>query len=198
MKKLLSLILCLMLCLPAMAMAEAEAAATETSVQLYPIDFGTFTMSIGENDQYQVAAELASNTVYAIIYVNYDPTAVIADTLNVVWTTDDVPGEIEYAGSITKYGELGLQEASTLYTSMGIKMSNESVIAAEFDGTSGYILTSCTMDYTGAGYDLVTPLYQMQMIYCGVQGGTYIFTLTADTYSDLVAMTDYLDTLSFK
>lgn len=195
MKKLLSLILCLMLCLPALAMAET---AAEPALELFTVDFGTFTMGLGENDQYQVAESLASNTLYAIVYINPDPTALTQDSINVVWTTDDVAMEITLVGGIEKYGELVLQNASTQYTSMGIKMTNASVVISEFDGTTGYIITSCTMDYTGAGVDLVCPLYQMQAFFCDVQGGHYIFTLTSSSYETLASMTAYLDTVAFK
>ena len=189
MKKLLSLILCLMLCLPAAAMAETA---------LWTTDFGTFTMGIAENDQYQVAAGLTNNALYAMIYIDYDPYATTHDSITVAWTTDNIASEINLVGGIEEYGKLVLQNASAQYTSMGIKMTNESVVDASYDGSTGWILTSCIMDYTAAGIDLVTPLYQMQMFFCDVQGGHYIFTLTGTTYEAVSDMTAYIGTLQFK
>ena len=54
MKKLISLILSLMLALSACAMAE-----TTTTV-----DFGTFTMQLAPNDQYDVAPTMADSELY--------------------------------------------------------------------------------------------------------------------------------------
>lgn len=193
MKKLLSLMLCLMLCLPVLAVAETAAEPV-----LYTIDFGYFTMDLGENDQYQVAAERASNTVYAMIYVDYDRANTTHDTINVVWSTDDVQGEIEMVGGIQKYAELVLQNAEAQYTTMGIKMTDAQVLSAIFEEQVGATVTSCTMNYTAAGVDLVTPLYQMQVFYCMEEASTYILTLTSASFEKLQSMLSYLDTIEFK
>lgn len=192
MKKVILLCLCLMLCLPMLAMAETAEA------KRYTVDFGTFTMSLGENDQYQVAETMTNNKVYAIIYTDYDPSALLHDSINVVWSTDDVPGEIAMVGGIQKYAELILQNAHTQYTTMGIKMTDAKVINAAFEDSEGATLTYCVMDYTAAGVDLVTPLYQMQLFVCDAEDGNYIFTLSSTTLDGLEKLLAYTENIDFK
>lgn len=194
MKKLISLLLCLLLCLPAVALGET----TEPMKELWTTDFGTFTMGIADGDQYQVAEGQTSNVLHAIIYVDYDPTALTQDNITVIWTTDNIPSEINMVGGMEAYGELVLKNAEPQYTSMGIKMLDAKVVDATFNGNTGWILTSCMMDYTGAGIDLVTPLYQMQMFFCDVQGGHYLFTLTSTSYEGISDLTTYIGTVQFK
>ena len=193
MKKLLSLILCLMLLLPVMAAAEAAA-----PVLPYTLDFGTFTMNVGANDRYEMAETMTSNQLYAIIYVDYDPNATITNSINVVWTSDDIGAEINMIGGMEKYAELVMQNAQTMYSSMGINMTDGVILMTEWADGIGCSVTSCNMDYSGAGVDLVTPLYQMQALFCNREDGDYIFTLTAASMEQLVSMASYLDTIQFK
>lgn len=191
MKKFLALMLCLMLCLPAAALAEAPAL-------LYPVDFGTFTMNLSATDQYQVGDTMTSNELYAMIYTDYDPYETTHDSINVVWSQDNFTLEIALMGGIQKYAEAVLEGAESQYSAMGIKMTNAVVLDAGFGDNRGYTVTSCMMDYTNAGINLVTPLYQMQLLFCNVHGGNYIFTLTSSTYEGLDVLTAYIDTLQFK
>ena len=78
MKKLLSIMLCLMLLLSGLALAESDALP-----ELYTIDFGYFTMGLTANDTYRVAAERQDNTAYAIIYPNYDAANPSPSNINV-------------------------------------------------------------------------------------------------------------------
>lgn len=195
MKKLISLLLCLALFLPVLAMAETT--ETEAPV-LSTVDFGPFTMGLGDSDVYQVADTLTSNTLYAIIYVDYDPTATTYETINVVYSEDDIPGEITLVGGIQKYAELVLNNAKSQYSSMGIAMSDEQVLSAIFENNMGVTITYSVLDYTGAGIELQSPVYQMQVFYCSDDAGSFLFTLTAASLDRLMYLANYMDYVEFK
>lgn len=190
MKKLLSLVLCLALLLPTMAMAEI----VKTT---YTVDFGDFTIELDSNDYYETAAK-ANNSVLAIVYPGYDPNSTTSDNFNIVWSATDATAEINLYGGIEKYASLVLASAESQYTAMGIKMTDAQVINAAFADGIGLTLTYCTLDYTGAGVDLVSPLYQLQVYYCMGDAGTYIFSFTAVSLEALETMSSYLDTVVFK
>lgn len=187
MKKLLSLVLCLMLALSACAMAE-----TATTV-----DFGPFTMDLGPNDQYEVASGMADSQLYAIIYPGYDPNATFTNTINVVWTASDLAAEIKLIGGVEMYAQYILQSAESQYAASGIAMSNATVMATQMDDKTAAIITTYKLDYTAAGVDLVADLYQMQALYFNAADDNYTFTLTAATLEELQALSKYLDTLVF-
>ena len=191
MKKILSVILSLVLLLPVLAGAEAP-------VLPYTIDFGPFTMNLAANDYYEIADSLVSNQVYTIIYVDYDENSMMTPTINAVWSSDDLAREINLIGGMEKYAEIILKNTHSTYASMGIQMTNPTVIMTEWDDNIGCIVTSCTMDYTGSGVDMVTAMYQMQALFCNLDGGSYIFTLTSNSMEQIVTMAAYLDTLQFK
>ena len=115
MKKLLSLILCLLLCLPVLATAETVDAVPE----LYTVDFGTFTMNLGANDYYETAEEMVNGMVYAIIYPNYDPAAATFDNINIVWSQADATAEVQSTGP-EAYAKLVLDVAKPQFEAMGI------------------------------------------------------------------------------
>lgn len=192
MKKLLSLILCLAMLLPVMAFAE-----TTTAEDLYTIDLGDFTIALYADDCYEIAAEKISNTVYATFYPSYDETALTHENFNVVWNKDDA------APTITKYGAenyatLVLQASKAQFETMGIKMTDEQVLSAMMEDNVCVLVTCANLDYTGAGSDLVTPLYQLQAYFCDAELGTYIFTLSAVSIEALEDLTVYLDYITFK
>lgn len=190
MKKLLSLVLFLML-LTVCAFAETEAA------ELYTIDFGTFTMDLAENDYYEVAEEMTANTVYAIIYPNYDPTATTFDNINITWMDMDIAPVIQLAGA-EPYAKLVLEAAAPQYEAMGIKMNNAEVLSAIFEENVYVTISYCELDYAGAGVDLVSPLYQMQVYFCQGEGGSYVFTFSSTSMEQLEALSAYVDGVVFK
>lgn len=193
MKKLLSLILCLMLCLPALALAEDITEAPE----LYTVDFGAFTVDFAPNDYYEVADEMVSNQLYAIIYPNYDPNGVTYDNINVVWSKENAVNEVLAYGAET-YANLVMQSAQAQFDAMGIKMLNGQVLSAIVEDGSYASVSYMELDYTGAGVDLVTPQYQMQTFYVTEAGETFMFTLTAITMDNLQELINYLDRINFK
>lgn len=188
MKKLISLILCLMLALSACAMAE-----TTTSV-----DFGTFTMQLAPNDQYEVAPTMTDGQLYAMIYLDYDPNATFHNTINVVWTATDLAAEVKSVGGMDKYAEMVMQATKPQYNAMGITMKGGSVLVTNMDDKNAASITTFTLDYTGAGVDLVTDMYQMQVLFFNGTGDNYIFTLTTQTLDQLEALSVYLDNVTFK
>ncbi len=155
-------------------------------------------MNLGTNDYYEVADSMVSNQLYAIIYVDYEENSLVTPTINAIWTSDNLTREINMIGGMEKYAELVQENATSMYASMGITMSDVSVIMTEWEDDIGCSITSCTMDYTGAGVDMVTTLYQMQALFCNLEGGSFIFTLTTNDMNQLVTMVSYLDTLQFK
>lgn len=187
MKKLISLILCLML---ALSCALAETATT--------VDFGAFTMDLGPNDQYEIADAMADSQLYAIVYVDYDPNAMFTDSINAIWTATDLAAEVKMVGGMDKYAKLVMENAKQQYKDMGIVLTNPTVLAANMNEQTAASITTYQLDYTGAGVDMVTDLYQMQALYFNGAGDHYIFTLTASTLEKLQAMSAYLDTLVFK
>lgn len=187
MKKLISLVLCLMLALPAFALAESTT-----------VDFGTFAMELGPNDRYEVADAMTESQLYAIIYPNYDPNATFTNSINVVWSARDLAAEIKSVGGMEQYAQYVMQSAEQQYKASGITMSNGAVLSAQMDSATAVSLTTYTLDYTGAGVDMVADLYQLQVLFFNGAADNYIFTLTAHTQEEVMALSAYLDTLTFK
>lgn len=192
MKKLLSLLLCLALLLPVMALAE-----TATTAERQVVDFGDFTISLLEGDLYEVADEKTSNALYAIVYPAYDETAASHENFNIVWSAEDASPVIALYGAET-YAQLLMQSYQAQYEAMGIKMTDGQVLSARFEDNTGVFLTFANLDYTGMGYDLLSPVYQMQVYTCDSEEGTYIFTFTATDLEALEALSSYLDYIEFK
>ena len=187
MKKLLALILCLMLAFSTCAMAATTA-----------VDFGTFTIDLGPNDQYEVADTMTDGQLYALISPNYDPNATFTSTINVVWTSGNLRSDINTLGGMDAYAQLVMNNANAQYSEMGIVMSNYTLMRTFIDDETAGALTSYTLDYTKAGVDMVTNLYQMQALFFNGANDNYIFTLTAYTIEELEVMSAYLDTVTFK
>lgn len=191
MKKLASLLLTLAMLLPMMAMAET---ADEPAV--YTFDFGAFTIDLAETDYYQVAEEMTDNAVYLQVYPGYDPSNTTHPNFNVVWSSEDPTATINLYGA-ENYAKLGQQAAQQQYEQMGITVSDAQVLSAVFEDGVGAFFTVSTLDYTGMGLDLVTPVYQLQVFMCMGDAGTYLFTFSADTLEKVEEISAYLDTVVF-
>lgn len=191
MKKLIALILCLMLCVPAFAMAETAEPAW------YDIDFGPFSMLLKDTDAYQVAGETpADGQVFAQIVPDYDPTALMPDNINFVWSSGDDTDLIRLTGP-EAYAEAILSNILQNLQTYGIKVMESAVLGANHDGNLVTITTYVKLDYTGAGIDVVTEQYQTQVYYCFGEKGTWIVTLTSTTTDGLLGLCDYLVMLNF-
>lgn len=190
MKKLFALLLCLALFLPAMALAETEAT-------VYTLAFDGFTIDLGENDYYEVAETKENNQVYLIVYPNYDPEAGTSDNFNIVWYNGDATAELT-TWEPTEYAAMILEAAKPQYEALGIKLNKAEVLDATYEDGVYVSMTYCELDYTGAGYDLVLPNYQMQFYICLSETDTYIITMTATTYEALEPMMGYLDAIEFQ
>lgn len=191
MKKIASLLLALAMLLPVLAMAET---AVEPAV--YTFDFGTFTIDLAETDYYQVAEEMTDNAVYLQVYPGYDANNTMHPNFNVVWASQDPSAIINLYGA-ENYAKLGQEAAKQQYEQMGITVTDAQVLSAEFEDNAGAFLTFSTLDYTGMGVELVSPVYQLQVFMCMGDAGTYIFTFSADTLEKVEEMSAYLDTVVF-
>lgn len=192
MKKLLSLLFCLAIFLPVMAYAEPA-----TDEELYTIDCGDFTIGLYADDFYEIAPEKTNNAVYAVFYPAYDETSVTHDNFNVVWNEDDASSAIALYGA-ESYAALVLQASKAQFKTLGIEMTDEQVLSAVVEDNVCVFVTCANMDYAGAGYDLVTPLYQLQAYFCDAEYGTYIFTFSAVSIETLENLSVYLDYITFK
>lgn len=193
MKKLIALFLCLTLILPVIALAE-----TETTTLTQTIDLIDLTMDIGPNDLYEVAPTKADNQVFAIIYPNYDATAMSHANINLVWSSANAAAEIAAAGGIETYGQDYLQQIVDVFASMGIVANDAQLLGASFEEDYGVMYTYMLLDYTGAGVALTLDQYQMQVYLCDETEGTYIVTLTASTPEEMAALLPYLETIKEK
>lgn len=189
MKKLLSLVLCLMMLLPSLAMAEAEVVPA-----LYTIDFGYFEMGLSESDYYQIAAERQDNTAYAIIYPNYDASDPSPNNINVVWGADNFSLQVKLFGA-SLYAQSMLQSTANLYQSMGYTMTNSQIHNAALEGD--VFTTTFSYDLVAANGLSVT-LYQLQNYYFRGDEGSYAFTITAHSMEELESLAFYLDHITFK
>lgn len=190
MKKLVALLLALAL-LPMLALAE-----TAVEPAMHTFDFGVFMIDLAETDYYQVAEEMADNAVYLQVYPDYDPSNVMHPNFNFVWSSQDPTMAIKLYGA-ANYAKLGQEQAKAQYEQMGIVMTDAQVLSATFEDDIGAFFTASTLDYTGMGVDLVSPIYQLQVFMCMGDAGTYIFTFSADTLEKVEEISAYLDTVVF-
>ncbi len=191
MKKIASLLLALAMLLPMLAMAETAAAPAVST-----FDFGAFTIDLSEADYYQVADEMTDNAVYLQVYPAYDANNTMHPNFNVVWASQDPSAIIKLYGA-ENYAKLGQEAAKQQYDQMGITVTDAQVLSATFEDGVGAFLTVSTLDYTGMGVALVTPVYQLQVFMCMGDAGTYIFTFSADTLEKVEEISAYLDTVVF-
>lgn len=191
MKKLASLLLALAMLLPMLAVAETAAEPT-----VHTFDFGVFMIDLAETDVYQVAEELTDNGVYLQVYPDYDPNNIMHPNFNFVWTSQDPSAIIKLYGA-ENYAKLAQEQAKAQYQQMGIAVTDAQVLSATFEDNVGAFFTVSTLDYTGLGVDLVSPVYQLQVFMCLSDAGCYIFTFTADTLEKVEEISAYLDTVVF-
>jgi len=191
MKKIASLLLALAMLLPVLAMAE-----TAVAPAMHTFDFGVFMIDLAETDVYQVAEEMTDNAVYLQVYPDYDPSKTMHPNFNFVWTAQDPTMAIKLYGA-ENYAKLGQEAAKQQYEQMGIAVNDAQVLSATFEDDIGAFFTVSTLDYTGMGIELVTPVYQLQVFMCMGDAGTYIFTFSADTLEKVEEISAYLDTVVF-
>lgn len=195
MKKLFAILLCLVLFLPPLALAETTGETVSSAV--YTVAFDGFTIDLGENDYYEAAETKGSNEVYVIVYPNYDPEAGATDNFNIVWYNGDASAELA-AYEPTEYAALILETAKPQYEALGVKVNKAEVLEASYEDGVYVSMTYSELDYSGMGYDMVLPNYQMQFYICLTETDTYIITLTATTLEALETMLPYLDTIQFE
>ena len=192
MKKLLALLVCLAFCLPLMAYAEAA-----STLEQYTVDCGDFTIDLFADDLYSIAQEKTDSAAYAIICPAYDETSATHDFILVIWFDIDFPSFIAECG-LEHYADTALQEFKDQFARFGAKTTDEQVLRAVMEDDVCEILIYANMDFTGAGNDLVTPMYNLQIFTYDAEYGTYLFTCELFSMDALEAMYSYLDSVTFK
>lgn len=188
MRKLITLLVCLVLCMPALALADATAVPAT-----YPVDFGDFTMTLKETDMYQQGVK-QNNEVLAMIYPDYDETAIFSANLGIVWNMADASAELAQTPP-EDFAQAVLAQAQTQFQSLGLLPTNFQVFEADY--TEGVLsIGYCfDIDYSPLGVDLSATIYQRQSYLCLGGAGTYIFNMTAGSMEDLALMDFYLDSI---
>lgn len=190
MKKLLSLLLCLMMLVPV-------AASAQTAAETQTLDLGDFTVELGMNDAYQLG-EKAHNQVMAIIYVDYDPNADALDNFNVVWSQDSITDTLALYDNVEEYATLTMEQSAAAIEELKIDVLDYQLLDAVYKDNICVIVTYMNADYTGAGFPVQLEQYQMQVYVPQPDNSTYIFTFTATDLERLYAISTYLDGVSFK
>ncbi len=192
MKKWLMLLLCLVLCCPA---SLAEDTQDEIELTTMPLDFGDFVMTVFNVDGVQMGEKL-DGEVWAVIYPLYVESDPFHDTINVVWHASDLTETVELMG-VEFYAETLLQQTVEQYASLGIQATNAKLASALYEEGQMAMAYSIDMDYTAAGTDLKVTMWQLQQYVMLGEKGTYIFTLTTDSFEDLKMLTYYLSATIF-
>ena len=193
MKKILALLLSLMLLLPAIALGEAA-----TAPETYTVEFDDFYLTVNATDAVQ-KGEKADGSIMMMLYPDYDEAALMHPNINVVWTSEDVSTLANI--DPTQFGSLVLTQSAQGLAAQGVAVSNETLLAAEFETETNSLtlVMSYDADYTGAGRDLKATLYMVQLyVPMGGDAGSYIFTLTGSSMEDVDALLNKLDAIEFK
>ena len=190
MKKLLCILL-MMLLLPAAALAESDDMIT---AELLTLDMGDFTMNVFNIDAVQLG-EKADGALWARIYPAYNENAAFHDTIQIVWYATDLTETIDMLGP-ELYGNAMLSNMLDNYTVAGIAATNPQLLSAQAKDGQLVLLHCMDMDYSGMGLDLQVTMWQLQQYYMTADG-TYCFTMTADSRTDLDLLVLYLGTIAF-
>lgn len=193
MKKILAVLLSLMLLLPAVSLGEAAEV-----VDTYPVEFDDFTLYVTSYDIIQKAPTKEEGQLLFLLYPNYDETAVVFNNINGTWSSENTLADLPEF-DVNKFAQEQADFVAAQLTASGITASNSELHYAQKDDNGVIVLAySADVDYTGAGIDLVTTLYQAQYYKCMGEKGTYVFTVTAYHPDDLKELFSYLETIEFK
>lgn len=186
MKKLFSLMLCLIL-LSACALAEEAP---------YTLDMGDFTMSLNPGDSVELLEKI-ENMPLLYVYPADTGDENYYDNINIVWNTQDVSAMTE--ADIEYLAEFVLTQSEQQYAAMGIDAANFQLLGTELEeGVKGSILYSFELDYSSLGADLVSTIYQYQVFVMDGAQGSYILTASSDSFDALSHMSLYLDSFQIK
>ena len=190
MKKLVSLLLCIALMLPALALAEG-------AVEWVTLDYEDFSIQAKSTDILQ-QGEKGEGSVLFILFPDYVDETVFHNNINCAWISDDLTGLGGVSAQV--YAQMVLDAAKKQFSAQNITCHNEQLISAELseDGTELSLLFSYDLDYSAAGYDVHTPLYQLQLYAMLGDRGTYMFTFSAIDMETLENMMVYAQTIEMK
>ena len=190
MKKLVSLLLCIALMLPVLALAEGAA-------EWVTLDYEDFSMQVKSTDILQ-QGEKSNGSVLFTLYPDYADADVFHSNINCAWISNDLTG---LGGmSARAYAQMVLDAAKQQFSAQNIACQNEQIISYELseDGTELSLLFSYDLDYSAAGHNLQTTLYQLQLYAMLGDKGTYMFTFSATDMATLENMLVYAQTVELK
>lgn len=190
MKKLLAMLLCLALCFSC-ALAET----TEGTVEIVTIDFGDFTMDLKATDLLQQGEKTDGGTM-AIIHPDYKEEDSFHDNIAIAWMEMNIGPVISTLGA-EAYAQAVLDSAKKSMADQGINVTDAALLNALLEDDELLIMYSMTVDYSGMGIDLAITLYAIQAYAMDAELGTYLFNITTDTIEDLLALTSYIDSVTF-
>lgn len=186
MKKLIALVVCL-LCLAPCALAESAP---------YTLDAGYFTMQLYPGDVLELY-DRTDNQSMLFLYPPDTGDMNYMDNINIVWTQQDSSSMTQ--DDLDVMADFIIEQAQAQYTQLGVDADNFEVLGTELEpGVKGAILYSFDMDLTPLGSDLQTTLYQYQAFIMDGAEGTYIITLSSDSFDSLSLMYPYTDTFTLK
>ena len=186
MKKLLSVLLALVLMLGC-ASVLAEATPAESNLQI--IDFGDFTMTL-DPDMPGDLFDKAENQVYFQLFPFYDENAAFNPNINCVWNS-----AVEDLTQIdaNEFATAVMQAMLAQYEAMGLKAENALILMATPDEQDGKYALSYLAQYTLEG----TTLYMMQAVVSDAAFGTYTFTVTFTDPTQVDALTEIVNTITW-
>lgn len=202
MKRMLAMALALVLCL-ALGMACAEDYAVDFITEDAVYQFGHLLIGLKSGDVVQYMAEEADQQVLALVYPAYNEADSFHCNLNVLWVSSAVTMAEELGGMTPEEWAAALLDATAeQMQAMGVAVSNQQVLHSAVgeagDIQQATVIYSYDADYTGAGLDLKTTLFQEQIyVVPGNVDGTYALTLSGTSLEDLAALEGYFEMLNF-
>lgn len=189
MKKILSLVLCLMMLLPIVALGESE---------YVTMDIGDYTMDVLPTDICLTGAKTDGGQMFQM-FVNYDEAANFHPNMVGAWMSQDM-GPIFDLGAITPadFAGMMLEQAVGQLKTQGIVVNGSELLDASYADGVMVLTFSMDVDYTGAGVDLVMTLVQRQIYVMRGEAGTYLFNLGSDSVEAVDDMMVYYNSIQFK
>lgn len=197
MKRLFSILLVVCLMLSGLALAE-EPAATVEPVPMATHDFGDFTMSFPETMTWREAEEKVSGQGFFDLYPDYVEGALWNNRMSIAWdeTVIDIANADPSAAADAQLANF----VGNLQNS-GCTVSNATVLQASLEEQDGKAVLSmiyaATVDYTGAGIDLVMDAFTLQGMCSDPAFGTYMFTIAVDDLDSAVPLMEAMASIDW-
>lgn len=176
----------------ALVMLCAAALADQT------VNFDDFTITFDDAAVGDIKEKKDGEALFSV-YPGYSKEKALNPNLDCTWYQN-----FENLDAYTpeEYAQLSLSGMVTTLDSMGIKITNPQVLSSEMIDLNGapalMMILYYEADYTGAGKDLVTPLYAATII-ANVEGlGCFAINATAADADDLMLCCNIIDTITWK